>query len=127
MLILPSITLSPLGHNSNCHVMLTLRTMDEYGTWLSNARKVYDLNENGERIRLPFSEWKSFKENKLIAEDLSVWTELSVAIEKKESLCYTLYLHWAFESEKGDVKIYEIRNRNILTDFHNSMYLYKSP
>lgn len=101
--------------------------MDEYGTWLSNARKVYDLNENGERIRLPFSEWKSFKENKLIAEDLSVWTELSVAIEKKESLCYTLYLHWAFESEKGDVKIYEIRNRNSVAYFHISLYLYVTP
>ena len=28
---------------------------------------------------------------------------------------------------QGDVEIYETRNRNILTDFHNSMYLYKSP
>ena len=32
--------------------MLTMRAMDEHGKWLPKARKVYDLDENGERIRL---------------------------------------------------------------------------
>ena len=43
----------PPGHNVHCHVMLTLRAMDETGKWLPKSRKVYDLDENGERIRLP--------------------------------------------------------------------------
>lgn len=37
--------------------------MDEHGKWLPKARKVYDLDENGERIRLPSGNWKSHKEN----------------------------------------------------------------
>lgn len=44
---------APPGHNVHCHVMLTLRAMDEHGKWLPKSRKVYDLDENGERIRLP--------------------------------------------------------------------------
>jgi ATP-dependent exoDNAse (exonuclease V) alpha subunit len=43
----------PPGHNPHCHVMLTMRALDEQGRWLPKARKVYDLDENGERIRLP--------------------------------------------------------------------------
>ena len=42
---------APPGHNVHCHVMLTLRAMDETGKWLPKSRKVYDLDENGERIR----------------------------------------------------------------------------
>lgn len=37
--------------------------MDEHGKWLPKSRKVYDLDENGERIRLPSGRWKSHKEN----------------------------------------------------------------
>ena len=33
----------PPGHNPHCHVMLTMRAMDEHGKWLPKARKVYDL------------------------------------------------------------------------------------
>ena len=33
--------------------LLTMRAMDENGKWLPKSRKVYDLDENGERIRLP--------------------------------------------------------------------------
>lgn len=49
--------------NPHCHVMLTLRAMDEHGKWLPKSRKVYDLDEHGERIRLPSGNWKSHKEN----------------------------------------------------------------
>ena len=38
--------------NPHAHILLTLRAMDEHGKWLPKARKVYDLDENGERIRL---------------------------------------------------------------------------
>ena len=51
------------GHNPHCHVTLTMRAMDENGKWLPKGRKVYDLDENGERIRLPTGELKSHKES----------------------------------------------------------------
>ena len=39
--------------NPHAHILLTIRAMDERGKWLPKARKVYDLDENGERIQLP--------------------------------------------------------------------------
>lgn len=49
--------------NPHAHILLTMRAMDEDGKWLPKARKVYDLDENGERIRLPSGKgWKSHKE-----------------------------------------------------------------
>ncbi|MFR4783756.1 MAG: MobA/MobL family protein [Pilosibacter sp.] len=51
----------PPGHNPHCHVMLTMRAMDEHGKWLlPRSRKcLCTLDENGERIRLPSGSWKS--------------------------------------------------------------------
>ena len=49
--------------NPHAHIMLTMRAMDENGKWLPKARKVYELDENGEKIRLPSGEPKSHKEN----------------------------------------------------------------
>ena len=49
--------------NPHAHIMLTMRAMDEQGKWLSKSRKVYDLDENGNRIRLPSGNYKSHKEN----------------------------------------------------------------
>lgn len=48
----------PPGHNSHCHIMLTMRAIDENGRWIPKSRKVYDLDENGERIKLPSGRWK---------------------------------------------------------------------
>ena len=36
--------------NPHAHILLTMRAMDENGKWLPKSRKVYDLDENGERI-----------------------------------------------------------------------------
>ena len=40
-----------------------MRGMDETGRWLPKSRKVYDLDENGQRIRLASGNWKSHKED----------------------------------------------------------------
>ena len=48
-----------------------MRAMDEHGKWLPKSRKVYDLDENGERIKLPSGRWKSHKEDKLLT--AKVW------------------------------------------------------
>ena len=66
----------PPGHNPHAHVMLTMRAMDEHGKWLPKSRKVYDLDENGERIKLPSGRWKSHKEDIGIAEVRSFIREL---------------------------------------------------
>ena len=38
--------------NLHCHVLLTLRSLDERGKWMAKQRKVYELDDNGERIPL---------------------------------------------------------------------------
>lgn len=59
--------------NPHAHIMLTMRAMDENGKWLPKSRKVYDLDENGNRVRLPSGYWKSHKE------DTVDWNEQSKA------------------------------------------------
>ena len=49
--------------NPHAHILLTMRAMDEQGKWLPKSRKVYDLDENDERIRLASGRWKSHKED----------------------------------------------------------------
>ena len=49
--------------NPHAHIMLTMRAMDEQGKWLPKSRKVYDIDENGNRIRLPSGNWKSHKKD----------------------------------------------------------------
>ena len=42
--------------NPHAHILLTMRAMDETGKWLPKSRKVYDLDENGERtVPVPLS------------------------------------------------------------------------
>ena len=36
--------------NLHCHIMLTLRGIDEQGKWMPKQKKVYQKDENGERI-----------------------------------------------------------------------------
>ena len=49
--------------NPHAHILLTMRAMDEQGKWLPKEPEVYDLDENGERIRLASGRWKSHKED----------------------------------------------------------------
>ena len=42
-------------------LMLTMRPLDERGTWTAKSKKEYDLGENGERIRLPSGRYKTHK------------------------------------------------------------------
>ena len=39
-------------HNLHCHMMMTLRSLDEQGNWMPKQKKVYLTDENGERIPL---------------------------------------------------------------------------
>lgn len=51
------------GHNPHCHVVLTMWVIDGHGRWPSKVRKVYDLDEGNERIRLSSGDWKGRKED----------------------------------------------------------------
>ena len=51
------------------HRMLTMRPLDERGAWAAKSKKEYDLDENGERIRLPSGRYKTHKV------DLTGWND----------------------------------------------------
>ena len=42
-------------------ILLTMRPLDERGAWAAKSKKEYDLDENGERIRLPSGRYKTHK------------------------------------------------------------------
>lgn len=60
--------------NPHCHIMLTMRPLDERGAWAAKFKKEYDLDENGERIRLPSGKYKARKV------DLTGWNDKGNAL-----------------------------------------------
>nr|WP_243417304.1 MobQ family relaxase [Pseudoflavonifractor phocaeensis] len=60
--------------NPHCHIMLTVRPLDKRGAWAAKSRKEYDLDENGERIRLPSGRYKTHKV------DLTGWNDKGNAL-----------------------------------------------
>ena len=94
--------------------MLTMRAFDENGKFLPKARKIYDLDEDGQRIKLPSGEWKSHKENTVDWNDRgkaeiwrSAWAEI----------CYR-YLERAGSEERLDLRSYERQGREELPTIH---------
>ena len=104
----------PSGHNPHCHVMLTMRTMDEHGKWLPKARKVYDLDENGERIRLPSGNWKSHKE------DTVDWNEQYHGQEWRTGweTVQNRYLEMVNSPVRVDLRSYEKQGLDIIPTVH---------
>ena len=89
--------------NPHAHILLTLRAMDEHGRWLPKARKVYDLDENRERIRLPSGNWKCHKENTVDWNDqkyAEVWRHSWETITNR-------YLEAAGRPERVDLRSFE--------------------
>ena len=52
-----------LDGNPHVHIMLTMRPLDENGKWLPKSRKVYELDEDGNKIKLPSGNYKCHKES----------------------------------------------------------------
>ena len=89
--------------NPHAHILLTLRAIDEHGKWLPKARKVYDLDENGERIRLASGNWKCHKENTVDWNDqkyAEVWRHGWETITNR-------YLEAAGRPERVDLRSFE--------------------
>ena len=49
--------------NPHAHIMLTMRPLKSDGTWGAKCRKVYDLDEHGQRIPDGKGGWKSHRED----------------------------------------------------------------
>ena len=88
--------------NPHAHIMLTMRAMNEQGQWLPKARKIYDLDEHGNKIKLPSGNYKSHKENIVDWNDpgkaeiwRTAWADL-----------VNLYLERAERTERIDLRSY---------------------
>lgn len=91
------------NNNPHAHVMLTMRPLDEQGKWLPKSRKVYDLDESGQRIRLPSGNWKSHKESTVDWNEqynAEIWRSGWAEIQNK-------YLEEAGRPERVDLRSYE--------------------
>ena len=104
----------PPGHNPHAHVLLTMRAMDEHGKWLSKSRKVYDLDENGERIKLPSGRWKSHKEDTVDWNDqkyCEIWRHEWEVIQNR-------YLEANDRPERVDLRSYARQGLDIIPTVH---------
>lgn len=84
--------------NPHCHIMLTMRPLDERGAWAAKSKKEYDLDENGERIRLPSGRYKTHKI------DLTGWNDKGNALlwRKAWADISNAYLERAGNAERID-------------------------
>ena len=104
----------PPGHNPHAHVLLTMRAMDEHGKWLPKSRKVYDLDENGERIKLPSGRWKSHKEDTVDWNDqkyCEIWRHEWEVIQNR-------YLEANDRPERVDLRSYARQGLDIVPTVH---------
>ena len=104
----------PPGHNPHAHVLLTMRAMDKHGKWLPKSRKVYDLDENGERIKLPSGRWKSHKEDTVDWNDqkyCEIWRHEWEVIQNR-------YLEANDRPERVDLRSYARQGLDIVPTVH---------
>ena len=100
--------------NPHAHILLTMRAMDENGKWLPKSRKVYDLDENGERIRLPSGSWKSHKEDTVDWNDQKygeIWRQGWAATANR-------YLEANGRPERLDLRSYERQGLDKIPTVH---------
>ena len=100
--------------NPHAHVMLTMRAMDEHGKWLPKSRKVYDFDENGERIKLLSGRWKSHKEDTVDWNDqkyCEIWRHEWEGIQNR-------YLEANDRPERVDLRSYARQGLDIIPTVH---------
>ena len=100
--------------NPHAHILLTMRAMDEKGKWLPKSRKVYDLDKNGERIRLPSGRWKSHKVNTVDWNDqkyCEIWRHEWEVIQNR-------YLEANDRPERVDLRSYARQGLDIIPTVH---------
>ena len=65
--------------NPHCHILLTTREMERDGKWKAKSRKEYDLDKDGNKIKLKSGEWKSHKV------DLNDWNKTETLEKWREN------------------------------------------
>ncbi len=100
--------------NPHCHIMLTMRPLKDNGEWGAKSRKVYDLDENGWRIKLASGNWKSHKE------DTTDWNNQSNAElwRANWSKHCNRYLENMGHSERIDHRSYERQGVSLIPQIH---------
>ena len=100
--------------NPHVHIMLTMRAMGEHGEWLPKSKKVYDLDESGNRIRLPSGNWKSHKE------DTVDWNEQSKAEIWRHGweVVTNRYLEQNGRPERVDLRSFERQGIDLAPTIH---------
>ena len=93
--------------NPHTHIMLTMRAIDENGKWLPKCRKVYDLDEHGNRIgshREDIVDWNK-------RENAEIWRH---AWEEKVNE----YLEKNNRPERIDMRSYERQGIDVVPTVH---------
>ena len=100
--------------NPHAHVMLTMRAMDEHGKWLPKARRVYILDENGEKIPLPNGDYKTRKER------TTDWDDPGNCERWRTAWADTTnrYLERAGEDVRLDLRSYERQGVDLVPTVH---------
>jgi len=65
--------------NPHVHILLTVRPINDDGTWGAKSKKEYILDRNGNRIRTKSGEWKSRKVN------ATNWDDVGTLLKWRES------------------------------------------
>ena len=106
--------------NPHVHIMLTLRPLDENGKWMPKSHKVYDLDENGEKIKLPSGYYASHKEK------TTDWDEQSKAEEWRHSweVYNNRYLEKNGIEERLDMRSYERQGVDKIPQIHMGPAVY---
>ena len=117
--------------NPHCHIMLTMRPLDERGAWAAKSKKEYDLDENGERIRLPSGRYKTHKV------DLTGWNDKSYSVAGPQLLQFNS--NYVLSDPKGelldtygnvlvsqgyDVKVFNLKDRDKSDHYNPFAYIH---
>lgn len=107
-------TASDNEEQPHAHILLTLREIDEQGNWKPKSRKVYILDENGEKIKLKSGNYKSRKVN------LNDWNEPNKAKEWRENFSKKAneYLAKNNIQKRIDPRTFEEQGREELPQIH---------
>ena len=83
--------------NPHVHILLTMRPINQDGTWGAKSRKVYKRDENGNKIPDGHGGWKNYKE------DLTGWNDRGNA--EKWRAAWAAYVNKALEKKGLDVRV----------------------
>ena len=86
--------------NPHCHILLTMRPLNEDTTWGAKSKKEYILDENGEKIKLKSGNYKSRKANRNEQDKAEEWRKAWADITNK-------YLEENSIQEKVDHRSYQ--------------------